>query len=273
MRRKLVAATGLLCLLAASAAYAAGPVSAPPNTYTGNFVVPGSPGGSPARPVPVSLVETLGMGSTTSGNVGAPLVNIRTTTYGLKADGEYFPRCTPDQINEDNGHNGKWNAVCAKGSLVARGHVQAALTNPSAKLSGPGAPCSLGLWAYNGGVGKLTFFFTTTPDQCDGLATGAATAWTGTVSEMGRTLVTNVPEPADVAYDAGNINLFGSLQTETLTFKKMTVRHGGKLIPFFASIGCQKGARPFSVTYTATTSNSPSSANESTGEVKGTHRC
>ena len=85
------------------------------------------------------------MGSTTSGNVGAPLVNIRTTTYGVKVDGQYFPKCTPDQINEDNGHNGKWNAVCAKGSLVASGSVQAALTSPSAKLAGPGAPCSLGL--------------------------------------------------------------------------------------------------------------------------------
>jgi hypothetical protein len=272
MRRKLVAATTLLCLSAAGAAYAAGPVSAPPNTYTGNFVVPDA-AGSPARPVAASLVETLGMGSTTSGDVGAPLVNIRTTTYGLKANGRYFPKCTPNQINESNGHNGKWNAVCVKGSLVASGQVKAALTNPSSKLAGPGAPCALGLWVYNGGLGKLTFFFTTTPERCDGLTTGAATAWTGTIGEAGRTLVTNVPEAADVSYDAGNINLFGSLERETLTFKKMTVRHGGKLIPFFASLGCQKGERPFSVTYTATASNSPSSANESRGEVKGTHRC
>jgi hypothetical protein len=272
MRRKLLAIAALLCLCLAGAAYAAGPVSAPPNTYTGNFVVDGA-AGSPARPVPVSLVETLGVGSKTPGDLGAPLVKVKTTTYGLKVDGSYFPRCTSDQINEANGHNGRWNAVCAKGSLVASGHVQAALTSPSAKLAGPGAPCSLGLSVYNGGAGKLTFFFTITKEQCDGLTTGAAAAWTGTVAESGRTLVTNVPEPADVSYDAGNINLFGSLQTETLTFNRITVRHGGKLIPFFASIGCQKGVRPFSVTYTATTSNSPSPANESKGEVKGTHRC
>jgi len=272
MRRKLVAITAPLCLFVAGAASAAGPVSASPNTYTGNFVVAGVHG-SPARPIAVSLVERLGMGSSTSGKVGAPLVKIRTTTYGLKMDGQYFPKCTPNQINEDNGHNGKWNAVCPKRSLVASGHVEAALTNPSSNLAGPGAPCSLGLWVYNGGVGKLTFFFTTSPDQCDGLTTGAAAAWTGTVREAGRTFVTDVPEPADVSYDAGNIGLFGSLETETLTFKKLTVRHAGRVIPFLASIGCEKGARPFSVTYTATTSNSPSSANESTGEVRGTHKC
>lgn len=272
MRRKLVAITALLCLFAAGAAYAAGRVSAPPNTYTGNFVVSGAPG-SPARPVPVSLVEILGMGSSTSGKVGAPLVKIRTTTYGLKVNGRYFPQCTAEQINGANGHSGRWNAVCSKGSLVASGRVQAALTSPSAGLAGPGAPCSLGLSVYNGGAGKLTFFFTIAAGQCDSLTTGAAAAWTGTVTEAGRTLVTNVPEPADVSYDAGHLNLFGSLQTETLTFKKRTVKRAGKLIPFFASIGCRKDRRAFSVTYTATTSNSPSSANESTGEVKGTHRC
>lgn len=272
MQRKLLSLTALLCLFVAGGAYAAGPVSAPPNTYTGNFVAVGAHG-SPARPAAISLVETLGVGSTMSGDVGAPLVKIRTSTYGLRVNGRYFPRCTPDQINEANGHNGRWNAVCAKGSLVASGHVQAALTSPSAKLAGPGAPCSLGLSVYNGGVGKLTFFFTISKEQCDGLTTGAATAWTGTMREVGKTLVTNLPEPADVAYDAGNIGLFGSLETEKLSFKKLTLRHAGKVIPFLASIGCRKGERPFSVTYTATTSGSPSPANESMGEVKGADRC
>lgn len=274
MRRKLLATAtaAVLCLLAAGAAYAAGPVSAPPNTYTGSFVVTGAPG-SPGRPAPVSVVETLGVRSTTSGSVAAPLVAIRTTTYGIESNARYFPDCTANQINTENGHDGKWNAVCPKRSLVASGHVQAALTNPSSNLAGPGAPCSLGLWVYNGGVGRLTFFFTTSSQQCDGLMTGAAAAWTGTVSDAGRTFVTDVPEPADVSYDAGNIGVFGSLETEKLTFKRLTVKHGGAVIPFLASIGCRKGARPFSVTYMATTSNLPSAANESTGAVKGTHRC
>jgi hypothetical protein len=272
MRRKLLAITAVSCLLGAAAtASAAGPVTGGPNTYTGNFGVAGI--GSAAKPVATTLVETLGMGSTTSGNVGAPLVNIKTTTYGVKANGQYFPKCSVGEINESNGHNGKWNAVCPKGSLVASGTVQAALTSPSANLAGPGAPCSLGLWVYNAGPGKLTFFFTASPSQCDGLATGAAAAWTGTVSQAGKTMITNVPEPPDVSYDAGNIHLFGSLETEKLTFKKMTVNHGGKAIPFIESMGCQKGARPFSIAYTATTSNTPSSSNESGATVKGSSKC
>ncbi|MGH2835441.1 MAG: hypothetical protein ACRDKD_04455, partial [Solirubrobacteraceae bacterium] len=63
------------CLLVAGTAYAAGPVSSPPNSYTGSFAVAGAPG-SAARPTAVALTETLGMSSTTPGNVGAPLVDI-----------------------------------------------------------------------------------------------------------------------------------------------------------------------------------------------------
>jgi hypothetical protein len=273
MRRKILATTAALCLLAAGAAYASGPVTGGPNSYTGGFAVAGGVG-SAARPVAAALSETLGMSSTTSSNVGAPLVNIKTTTYGVKApNGKYFPTCSTAKISANNGNNGKWNAVCPKGSLVATGSVKAALTSPSANLAGPGAPCQLGLWVYNGGPGKLTFFFTTTPSQCDGLTTGDAAPWTGTVSQAGKYLDTNVPEPPDVSYNAGNIGLFGSLQVEVLHFKKMTVKKGRKTYPYIESIGCAKQARPFSITYTATTSNSPSSGNESGATVKGSTKC
>ena len=272
MHRKVMAIAVLLCLSLAGAAYAAGPVSAPPNSYTGAFAVAGT-AGSPAHPTAVAMTETLGMGSTTSGNVGAPLVDIKTTTYGVKApNGGLFPRCSIAKISANNGNNGKWNTVCPKGSLVATGTVTAALTSPSANLQGPGAPCLLGLWVYNGGPNKLVFFFTTTPSQCDGLQTGAAAPWLGTVSQNGKTMITNVPEPADVSYNAGNIGLFGSLESETLHFKKMTVKKGGKVFPFIESIGCSKGNRPYTVSYDATQSNT-GSPTVGAATVKGSAKC
>jgi hypothetical protein len=272
MKRRLGAITALLCLGGAGAAYAAGPVSSPPNSYTGAFAVAGAVG-SKAKPAPVALSETLGMSSTTSGNVGAPLVDIRTTTYGVSApNGGKFPTCTIAKISANNGNNGKWNAVCPKGSLVATGFVDAALTSPSSNLAGPGAPCHLGLHVYNAGPGKLTFFFTTSPQQCDGLTTGDAAPWQGTVSQHGPYLITDVPEPADVSYNAGNVGLFGSLQTEVLHFKRMSVKKGGKLYPFIESTGCLKRARPYTVTYSATQSNSGSPV-EAVGTVKGSARC
>lgn len=272
MRYRVLATIVVACLCSAGAAYGAGPVTGGPNTYGGGFAVAGAPG-TATKPKAVALTESLQMGSTTSGNVGAPLVNIKTTTYGVKApNGRMFPVCTANKINA-NGNNGKWNAVCPKGSLVATGTVDAVLVQSS--LQGPGAACDLDLSVYNGGPGKLTFFFTvpTTGPGCDGLATGAAAAWTGTVSEAGKYLVTNVPEPADVAYNAGNTGLFGSLQTEVLHFRRMTVKKGKSVYPFIESTGCVKHARPFTIAYTATTSNTPSAANESGATVKGTAAC
>jgi hypothetical protein len=102
--RKLLATTALLCLLAAGTAYAT--VSAPPNTYGGSYTVVGAKG-SAAKPAPVAMVEKLAMGSTTSGNVGAPLTAINSTVAGLKSYAQYFPKCTAGTINAENGHNGK----------------------------------------------------------------------------------------------------------------------------------------------------------------------
>jgi len=271
MKRRLGVITALLCLCGAGAAFAAGPVSSPPNSYTGSFSVSGA-AGTAAKPAAVAMTETLGMSSTTSGNVGAPLTEIKTTTYGVKApNAAMFPKCTVAQISA-GGSSGKWNAVCPKGSLVASGGVTAALTSPSANLAGPGSPCQLGLSVYNAGPGKLTFFFTTSPSQCSGLTTGDAAPWQGTVSESGKNLITNVPEPADVSYNAGNVGLFGSLQTEVLKFKKLTVKKGKKVYPYIESTGCLKKARAYSVTYTATQSNT-GSPTEAVGTVKGSAGC
>ena len=209
MRRHWVLATMVvLCLFGAGSAFAAtGSISSPPNTYTGNFAVAG--GGWQQRQAcrGAHWPRRSAWAAPRQGNVGAPLGEHQDHDVRCQGAqrGECFPKCTVAQISADNGNNGKWNGVCPKGSLVATGSVTAALTSPSSNLSGPGAPCQLGLWVYNGGPGKLTFFFTTSPAQCDGLTTGDAAPWLGKVSEAGKNLVTNVPEPADVSYNAGNL--------------------------------------------------------------------
>ena len=92
------------------------------------------------------------------------------------------------------------------------------------------------------------------------------------MSEAGKYLVTNVPEPADVAYNAGNTGLFGSLQTEVLHFKRMTVKKGSKVYPYIESIGCSKHSRPYTITYTATESTT-GSPTVGSGTVKGAAGC
>ncbi|MDE3131612.1 MAG: hypothetical protein KGL16_10710 [Acidobacteriota bacterium] len=271
MKRRLGAITALLCLCGTGAALAAGPVTGGPNTYTGSFSVAGA-AGTVKRPAPVAMTQTMGMGSTTAGNVGAPLTVIRTTTYGVRApNAKHFPTCTAAKINT-NGNSGKWNGVCPKASLVGSGTTNAVLVPSS--LKGPGTPCSLDLWVYNGGPGKLTFFFTvpTSGPGCAGLATGAAAAWTGTIFQAGKYLVTNVPEPADVSYNAGNTGLFGSLQNEVLRYHRVSVKKAGKVYPYLVSTGCTKRSRPYTLTYTATESNT-GSPTVGSGTVKGTAKC
>lgn len=281
MRRKLVALTAFMCLAATGTAYAATPVAdnGNINSYTGNEVVRGA-AGTAAKPAPVAVTETFGMTSVTAGNVGAPLTDIKSTVYGLRApNAARFAKCTVAQINGTGASSQKWDGVCPKGSLVATGHVTAALTPVTANLLAADAiPCSLTLNVYNGGPGKLTFFFEiTAADSCENLQTGAAAAWLGTYKQSGPNLIMDTPEPADVSTNAGNLggSLFGSLQSETLNFKNLSVSVGKgkakKTYPFLASVGCQKGARPYSVQYTATTS--PSLTPQYSATVTGSNKC
>ena len=100
----------------------------------------------------------------------------------------------------------------------------------------------------------------------------ASAPWTGTVSQAGKYLDINTPEPADISYNAGNLGLFGSLETETLNFKKLSVKKAGKVYPYIESVGCSKSARPYTITYTATDSNS-GSPTVGSATVKGSAKC
>ena len=231
MRRKLVVTTALLCLFGGRRRVCGRAREQPHRTATpANFAVAGALG-QPAKPVPVALAETLGMSSTTSGNVGAPLVNIKTTTYGVKApNGAYFPMCTAatdQRRTTGTTASGTPSAPRARWSRPAS--VTAALTSPSANLAGPGAPCSLGSVGLQRRCGQADVLLHDHAAPVRRPHDRRRRRWTGTISESGKYLVTNVPEPADVSYNAGNISLFGSLQTEMLHFKKMTVKKGGKV--------------------------------------------
>jgi hypothetical protein len=271
MRRKLVAITALICLLATGAAYGAAATPVPDNgninTYTGAYNARGA--GTANKPVAVSMVETLGMASVTAGNVGAPLTDIKSTIYGLKSNGQYFPKCTVKMIDSNTT---KWNGVCPKNSLVASGTVNSVLV-PATLAQSSATPCNLKLWVYNAGAGQLAYFFTVPgPTSCAGLNTGAAAAYSGTVQQAGKNLINDVKEPADISTSAGNINgTFGSLVSEKLTWKKLTVKVKGKVYPYLESNGCQSNKRKFSIKYTATTSSSLSPQYSAT--VSGTSGC
>ena len=242
MRRILIAATALAALVAAGVAYA----QTTSNTYTAHFSFNEKGAGTAKKPVPAGFSETLTAANVVQGDRAAPLIDIQVTLSNMKANYQYFPTCSAAKILA-----AKNDSVCPKGAEVATGGVTAELGDDT--LAGAGTPCTPILDVWNGGGGKLNFFFVIAgTHQCGGLQTGATAPYTGTLVQHGSTLVQNTPLPADVSTDAGNIGAYGSLTLENLKWAKLTKKVEGKTIPFLESTGCHGGSRPVKVAFTAT---------------------
>jgi hypothetical protein len=250
-------------LVGASAAYALN------NNYAGTNMTFSKGTGTPGKPVGVRFVEILSAKNTDSTKAAAVLVNIKTRIYGLKADGKDFPTCSPARMLAL-----KSDSFCPAKSKAAAGLVNSLLGDPTLML-GTAAPhgrinCNPNLDVFNGGSGKLWFFFTThSATQCAGLTTGQTAPYLGSISYQGKYQVTNIPLPADISTRVANHdNFYGSLIHEQLTFFKYSTTVKGKTVFNNQSIGCLHGKRPWSVTYTATTNGSDRETQTITGSAK-----
>jgi hypothetical protein len=262
LRRKLIiGATVVAALVAVSVAYAA-----TLNTYTAKLTFTSSKPGTAAKPVPLSYTESLSASNATSGKVAAPLIDIKTTIYGMKANLKDFPTCSAAKIETAP----KYNLNCPKGSEVATGTVNSKLGGPT--LAAPGTACNPDLAIYNGG-GNTEWYFFTAPSAtaCGGLTTGQTAPYPGKVSQSGKNMVINVPLPPDVSTKVANhTNLYGSLVKETLQVKVLSTKVKGKTVYSQESVACQGSKRPYSVTYTAVPAAGSPGVTET---VKGSAKC
>lgn len=261
MRRTLIAITALLCLAMAGSAYA---VTAPPSATNNGFTAGFSVSGGNRKGVGVTVKQLLGTstpaatGVPTNGSASTaytrpyPLADIDATLSGIATPYvRHFPRCTVGEINAAGTARG-WNRVCPKGSQVASGSVNSVLGDSNLADPAAIAPCHIGLHVYNAGPGKLAYFFTVASNACGSLTTGAAAAYPGTATVRGGVLYNNVPEVADISFEAGGLSGFwGSLLSETLTWNG-SVKVKGKTYPYMVSTGCKAGGHAWKVTYTAT---------------------
>jgi hypothetical protein len=245
MRRTVIAVTALLCLAFAGSASAAStaPSTATNNGYTAGFKISG---GSKANPG-VTMVETLATTAPTGFGAPYPLADILTKVSGISSPYlKYFPKCTVAQINAA-GANGTWNGVCPKASRVAIGTLTSIITpstTTSSTLSAtPLVPlCTLTLQVYNAGGGQLAYFFTVGNNACGPLSTGAALPYPGTAFDKSGGVVNNVPEDANISFDAGNTGDWGALLTETLKWGDSVKIHG-KTYPYIVDSGCKKTSK------------------------------
>jgi len=261
LKRIVIIGTALAVLVGAATAFAASGF----NSYTGTLKYSPAKAGSAKSPAPVSLTETL-TAQGTNGHQAAPLTDIKYTVFGIKGDGKDFPKCSASQISANY-------KACSK-ALVGTGMTNAVLV-PATDPTSPGSPCNPLLNVYNGGQGKLWFFFVIQPPShtCATLTTGASAPYEGFVSQKGPNQVVNVPLPPDVSTSAGNINgVYGSLVKQVVTFKKLTKKVHGKTVAFTSSVACKKGKRPYTFSWTATNYQGQSPSSE-TDTTTGSGKC
>jgi hypothetical protein len=241
LRRIVVIATALAALGVAAVAYAA-----TNNTYKATFSFTTKKPGTPKKPIPLGFTQNI-KASGTQGNRTAVLSDILTKVYGMKSDGKDFPVCSFKTIS-----NAKSDAGCPKGALVATGFITATLGSGT-DFKAAGSACDPTLDVWNGGQGKLTFFFVpTATHQCLGgaIKAGQVGPYPATYKQVGKFLVTDVPVPTYINYPIGPA-LAGSLETEHLVWKANKTKVHGKTVLSQESVGCQGKKRPYSYTFTA----------------------
>jgi hypothetical protein len=265
MRRIVVLGAALAVVLcAAVSAYAA---TGGINTYSAKLSFSPNAAGTSSAPAAVGFKQSYIAGGT-GGNRTAPLTNIKTTIYGLRADGKDFPTCSFAQIS-----SAKSDAGCPRGAMIATGAITATLgplSDTTSSASGT-LPCDPVLHVWNAGQGKVVYFFVDQGSHtCAGgaITTGTVGPFPGTVNTVGKNMVMNTPIPSYVSFPLAGIE--GSLTGETLQWMKVTKKVHGKTVAAISSTGCKGGKRPYSVTFTAETA--PGAAPQSS-TVTGTQKC
>ncbi len=262
MRRTIIIGTALAMLVGASAAFASF------NTYSASFKFSSSKAGSAKSPVALGYNLTYGANGT-SGNRAAPLTDLKTSIYGIKANGNLFPTCSLNKIATAKNDN-----VCNPKAEVATGTVNSLLGAASDPKSA-GTPCNPGLDVWNAGGNKLVFFFTAkSASQCGGLQTGATAPFYGYVSYQGKNMVLDVPQPKDISVKVANLTgVYSSLSVEKLTWFKLTTRVKGKTVGYLQSVGCKAGKRPWAQSFSALNYPGQPGGTTSTQTVVGSAKC
>jgi len=248
LRRIVVVATALAVLTAAVSAYAD---TGGLNTYTATLKF--SPNKTKSA---LGFTQVYDAGGN-PGNRTAPLTDIKTKIYGVVPDWKDFPTCSQAKIAA-----AKSDAGCPKGALVASGFITATLgpANDQTATAPGQLPCNPLLHAWNGGQGKIVFFFVDqAPNHtCGPLQTGAVPPFVGTVKTVGKNLVQDTPIPAYVSFPLTGVE--GSLTGETLHYSKA----------YNSSVACKSGNRPYTVAFTAEPA--PGQAPE-TQAIAGASKC
>jgi hypothetical protein len=257
-RIAIAAVAALVMLVAAGTAFAA------INTYQATYSFKGSKG-SASKPAPLSFQQTISVAAVTAGDRTGILHQITTQISGVNFNTKGFPTCTVAQMEKTQPTS---DTACPKKALIATGSIKATLGPPASFAATEGTPCDPLLQVWNGGKGKLIFFFVDTAShQCLGgqITTGAVPPWTASYKQAGSKLDVTIPIPNTVDYPLGiSGNVVGSLSYNNLHWISQSM--GSKYD--ITSTGCS-GKRAYTFGFTA----SLPSAGTETKSLSGSTSC
>jgi hypothetical protein len=234
----------LAVLVAAAVADAGG------DTFTAGFTFsPSGSAGSPRVPAPISIHQSF-LVTTPNGATPTPLTTVSTRIYGIRMHTKGLPVCTRQMIMA----NQMSDAKCPALSLLGQGPVTQLLIQSPSK---PPTSCAERLDVFNGGGGKLVYFFVPSPTGCPELQPGGLPPFEGTSQNAGKWWTTEVSLPPVALIRSGsNVGTaYEALIKENLVYGMHRRKKRGPL----ESTGCQRGKRPWSVSFTATPIPAPSS--------------
>jgi hypothetical protein len=227
----------IIATLVAVLALAAGASAATGGADTGNVSFSSKKAGTKKKPHPVGYTLKIDTNAP-AGTLPQVTREVKVRIYGLKVDGKHFKTCSLNKILTAKNDN-----VCPKKALVASGAIEATLQG----TGGTALPCTPNLNVWNGGQGKLSYFFRTEGShQCGGLQTGSTPPYPGTYKMQGKYFTSDVKIPDAINYPVASLT--GLLSHEHLFFRSQTTKVKGKKYISQASVACKKGKRPWSVT-------------------------
>src|SRR3954447_17273199 len=239
MRKVVMLAVTAAVLSIAAVAYA----QTQENTYSVKGSVTPSKAGSTKKPVGVKVNFNYQIGEK-NGLQPSAVKRYKIDIYGVRSvNGDRFPKCTADQIN----NAGNSDTVCPSGSRVGSGTIQNlvyANSDPSGKNGR--FPCAKKLNIYNSGNKKGALFVYGDPNQCGGVGALPAFPISYVKGDGGGTAL-QFTVPKTVLHPIGGLSV--AVREVSSTIKKLTVKKSGKVYAYYESVKCSGKARPIKVTF------------------------
>jgi hypothetical protein len=260
MRRVAAIVAALITTLAvAGIAYA----QAQNNTYKVQAQTSPTGKGSKKKPNPVGVKFNYQVNEA-SGLQPAAVKTYKIDFYGVKTNGDRFPKCTFDQISKAQSGDD-----CPAGSKVGTGTIQSTVYTTGNPSDANAFNCVKTLSLFNSGKNKAVLLLTGPGDQCAGVSQPFIID-AKYVSGAGGGSALQFDVPPTVLHPIPQLTVAVRNVTSSIKRVRKTIGSGKKkrTYGYYESVGCLGAKRPVKVTFTQEDGKSASAATNATCSKK-----